>query len=154
MNDNYPLVINYPKHNSFEIHFNQHSGRIICREVNGFVTHTGIYIGYDTYSKEEIVIHHNVNFDSPRIVPLKEFTKGKAWYFQSPECINSPMEVISKGLDEVFNGSSYDAFVNNCQHLTNFACYNVRESHGVKKFMGFLTFCGACIGLYKIVTSQ
>ena len=88
------------------------------------ITHTGIYLGFDTINNVHIVIHHSSEFEHARIDVFSNFSKGNNWNFQNSKCTNSPFAVITKGLNLILEKQSYDLFRYNCQTVTSLACNN------------------------------
>ncbi len=117
------------------IALNQNSGRIIWRLKDKItnIKHTGILVGKDLDTGEQMVIHNHIEHGKPELTTMTDFNKGKPFHFQKGVCNNASKEVIKIGLEKVREGKPYSILFNNCQVLTSQACNNVRKSPDVER---------------------
>lgn len=129
------------------VRLDNNSGRIVWRFKIGSlfnVHHTGIWLGTDYDTGEIYIIHNHHQHGAAHIAGFSEFSAGKEVYWKKGECANSPSTVIAVGLDNVIAGKPYEAVTNNCQTLTNTACYNKPVSEDVNRL------AGAAFGIFAI----
>lgn len=135
------------------IQLNEYSGRVVWRQKKDFwgrllnVRHTGIYVGTDMNTKENIYIHNHITQGFAHITNEQGFSQGLPFYLDSEICTNSPLRVIQIALSYVQNGVKYQLLGENCQILTSNACTNVKKSPDVEKIIGYgsLLFIGYLI---------
>ncbi len=120
------------------IFLNENSGKVYYRfkiDTVSQVRHTGIYLGADGLGTQYVMHNHYEN-GRPCIVSLKGFTKGKDFYEYSINRLNSSLQVVEIGLNEILRGERYDSVNYNCQTFVNIACINKRKSDDVDKWIG------------------
>lgn len=133
------------------IRLDTNSGRIMKRPKTDSlfnVQHTGIRLGTDYYTGEVYVIHNHFQFGAAYITTFSEFAAGQQ-VFWNGGCTNSPLNVISIGLDYVIAGRRYDVLTYNCQTLTNTACHSKPVSEDVNRIAG-----GALLGFLLIALAD
>lgn len=122
------------------IYFNTDSGKIFFRKkINTVfnVTHPGIYVGIDAYGQHWF-IHNHFEDGRPNITTEDVFRKGQPYYLSEEPCINSSLQIIANGLQQVIEGKPYDGILYNCQTFVNQAVNNRSSSKAVTNIFGGL----------------
>ena len=134
------------------IELNEDSGKVVWRQKNDFwgrllnVRHTGIYVGSDMSTKENIYIHNHILQGYAHITTEQMFSQGLPIYFDLDICTNSPLKVIQIALSYVQDRVKYRLLDENCQILTSNACTNLKKSPDAEKVFG-ITALSIFVGL-------
>lgn len=119
------------------IYFNEYSGRVYYRNKIDTVMnikHPGIYLGKDR-NGTGYFLHNHYHYGKAHITTQFDFTKGEKIHLYNEMCLNSPMEVIRIGLNEVLRGERYKPISYNCQTFTNTACHSIRKSDDAERML-------------------
>lgn len=125
------------------IELNEDSGKVVWRQKNDFwgrllnVRHTGICVGADMSTKENIYIHNHILEGYAHITTEQVFSQGLPIYFDLDICTNSPLKVIQIALSYVQDRVKYRLLDENCQILTSNACTNLKKSPDAEKIVGY-----------------
>ena len=139
------------------INIDECSGKILTRTKGGSISnvqHTGIYLGRNTYFNEHYVLHNHIKVGRAYISTYQEYCDGTNAYWQNETCVNDRYTVISKGLEMIIEGQSYDLISNNCQVYTNRACHNSSHSQDVNKWAGGILLGLTVLGLASAIFSS
>lgn len=142
MNNSFPtnsFVINDIDLGYFIIEQTEITGQVICYKKHGVITHTAIGLGYDHHRKQNLIVHHSIFFDGPRIDILDESIE---WYYHEKLCSNPPLVAVNKALNLVIDGCSYDLWNYNCEVVSNIACHNQSYSEQSRSFSNILLLFG------------
>jgi hypothetical protein len=85
-------------------------------------------------------MHNHYENGRPSIVPESKFTKNQPIYLMQEAYINSPIQIITNGLQQVLAGESYSWINYNCQSYVNRATNNSHASEAVEKWAGGIAF--------------
>jgi|GEM_PF-1438647 len=124
--------------NYLTIYFDESSGTILWRYKVGTLintAHPGIRFGKDT-NGNQYYMHNHYETGKPAIVSESVFAKGQPLYSATGPVVNTRMEIIRKGLDQVMSGEPYSAVNYNCQSFVNRASNNINISETVQKVVG------------------
>jgi hypothetical protein len=120
------------------IYFNANSGQVYYRYKIGTISdvkHPGIYLGRDIWGNNHYM-HNHYQTGKPAIVIESEFTQAQPLYLYEESPINTPMQIIENGLQQVLNGEPYKWLNYNCQSFVNRASQNKNKSEAVEKWAG------------------
>jgi hypothetical protein len=121
------LLLNFANGQSIYIRIDDDSGRVITRpKINSLlnVQHTGIYLGVDVHSGQEIVVHNHYLRSTAYVSTIQEFERGMQSFWKDGTCINDWQTTIFSALNQVKYGRRYMPRTYNCQTFTNIACHN------------------------------
>lgn len=122
------------------LYFNQDSGKVFYRSKIGTlsdVKHAGIFLGVDR-AGNRYFMHNHYKTGRPAIVSQAEFAQGSPLALYEGESINTPLETIRIGLEQVMNAEPYTWHSYNCQTFVNHARSNKRVSEDVNRWMSGL----------------
>jgi hypothetical protein len=124
------------------------SGNVYCRTKVGTlsdVKHTGIFFGNDA-AGNRYFMHNHFKTGKPSIVTKNEFTLGMPLSLYEGETINTPLQTVQCGLEQVMAGEPYSWLSYNCQTFVNHARRNTRVSEDVDRWEG-----GAALALIVLL---
>lgn len=138
------------------VQLDKDSGRIVTRnKVGAFKTiqHTGIWLGRNIYTGQDLIIHNHYHYGAAHITTYGDYAQNEDVFFVVGACINQPIEVVKKGLNQIIIGKSYRLVTNNCQILTSQACNNVPYSHDVAKWGRVLLGAALTVVVIKAIAA-